>query len=310
MRGPRQWGGLARRGAGRAAGTGASDAWRAATAPDQESETRRSDEPAWAPEEWIDEGEMRDEAEEAVGRGRARRRESEAGGTDRPVRRGPTRSRGPSGGRSSAAQAAAGDDGLRKAVAPNRLDRFEARLKDASDAFRRERYEDARRILRPLAEQAPGASSVRELFGLTLYRLGRWAQAKRELEAFRTQTDSTEQHPVLADCCRALGHYAEVEELWEELRAASPSAELVAEGRIVAAGALADQGRLREAIELLEAAAKPTKRPQQHHLRMAYALADLYERAGELPRARELFGRVAASDEDFVDVQARLRALR
>ena len=26
--------------------------------------------------------------------------------------------------------------------------------------------------------------------------------------------------------------------------------------------------------------------------------------------ARELFGRVAASDEDFVDVQARLRALR
>jgi tetratricopeptide (TPR) repeat protein len=199
---------------------------------------------------------------------------------------------------------------LRGAVAPNRVDRFEARLKDASDAFRRERYEDARRILRPLAEQAPGASSVRELFGLTLYRLGRWAQAKRELEAFRTQTGSTEQHPVLADCCRALGHYAEVEELWEELRAASPSAELVAEGRIVAAGALADQGRLKEAIELLEAAAKPTKRPKQHHLRMAYALADLYERAGELPRARELFGRVAASDGDFVDVQARLRALR
>jgi hypothetical protein len=47
-----------------------------------------------------------------------------------------------------------------------------------------------------------------------------------------------------------------------------------------------------------------------HHLRMAYALADLYERAGDLPKARELFGRVAASDEDFVDVQARLRALR
>jgi tetratricopeptide (TPR) repeat protein len=310
MRGPRQWGGLARRGAGRATGTGASDAWRAATAPEREADDRRSDEPAWAPEEWIDEGELRDEAEEAVGRGRERRPESGVGGTDRPARRGPARSRGPSGGRSSAAAPGASDDGLRKAVAPNRLDRFEARLKDASDAFRRERYEDARRILRPLAEQAPGASSVRELFGLTLYRLGRWAQAKRELEAFRTQTDSTEQHPVLADCCRALGHYAEVEELWEELRAASPSAELVAEGRIVAAGALADQGRLREAIELLEAAAKPTKRPQLHHLRMAYALADLYERAGELPRARELFGRVAASDEDFVDVQARLRALR
>ena len=47
-----------------------------------------------------------------------------------------------------------------------------------------------------------------------------------------------------------------------------------------------------------------------HHLRMSYALADLYERAGDLPKARDLFGRVAATDPDFVDIQARLRALR
>jgi tetratricopeptide (TPR) repeat protein len=195
-------------------------------------------------------------------------------------------------------------------VGANRVARFEARLKDASDAFRRERYEEARRLLRPLAEQAPGASSVRELYGLTLYRLGRWAQAKRELEAFRTQTGSTEQHPVLADCARALGRYAEVEELWEELRAASPSGALVAEGRIVAAGALADQGRLDEAIALLEGGSRPTKKLMLHHLRMSYALADLYERAGDLPKARDLFGRVATTDPDFVDIQARLRALR
>jgi len=195
-------------------------------------------------------------------------------------------------------------------VPPNWRARFEQRLEEAIEAFRRERFEEARRILRPLAEQAPGATSVRELFGLTLYRLGRWAEARRELEAFRVQSGSTEQHPVLADCYRALGQYAEVEELWDELRAASPSAELVAEGRIVAAGALADQGRLDEAIRLLEAGAKPTRRPKLHHLRMAYALADLYERAGDAPRARELFGRVAEADPDFVDVQARLRALR
>jgi tetratricopeptide (TPR) repeat protein len=306
MRGPQNWGGLARRGAGRAAATGASDAWRAAG-----KESRRDDAPGpapdeapWEPEEWIDEGELRDEAEGAVGRGRST-----------PARRRPqSRGQRPEGRSSSSddgvGQPGAGDDDLRGVVAPNRLARFESRLKEASDAFRRERYEDARRILRPLAEQAPGAASVRELFGLTLYRLGRWAQAKRELEAFRTQSNSTEQHPVLADCYRALGQYAEVEELWEELKAASPSAELVAEGRIVAAGALADQGRLDDAIALLDAAAKPTKRPMLHHLRMAYALADLYERAGDAPRARELFGRVAASDPDFVDIQARLRALR
>ena len=296
MRGPRSWGGLARRGAGRA--TSASDAWRAAGR--DTGSTGGAADRGWQPEEWIDEGELRDEAAGAVGRSRRpadgpapARRSRRAAPADVPAAGGD----------------GAGDD-VRQAVAPNRLARFESRLKDATDAFRRERYEDARRALRPLAEQAPGATSVRELYGLTLYRLGRWAQAARELEAFRTQTGGTEQHPVLADCYRALGRYAEVEELWEELRAASPSAELVAEGRIVAAGALADQGRLDEAIELLSAGSKPTKRAKLHHLRVAYALADLYERAGDLPRARELFGLVAASDPDFVDVQARLRALR
>jgi tetratricopeptide (TPR) repeat protein len=200
-------------------------------------------------------------------------------------------------------------DELRKAFGP-RAARAEARLREASNDFRRERYEDARKLLRPLAEQAPSAASVRELFGLTLYRLGRWAPARRELEAFRVLTGSVEQHPVLADTYRALGRYHEVEELWDELKAASPSAGLVAEGRIVAAGALADQGRLDDAIALLQAGMKPTKRPKPHHLRVTYALADLYERAGDAPRARELFGRVAAADPDFVDVHARLRALR
>ena len=33
----------------------------------------------------------------------------------------------------------------------------------------------------------------------------------------------------------------------------------------------------------------PTKRPQEHHLRVTYALADLYERAGDVPKARQLF---------------------
>jgi tetratricopeptide (TPR) repeat protein len=203
------------------------------------------------------------------------------------------------------------DDELRGAVPPGRLPRVAGRLREAGDAFSRGRFEEARQILRPIAQQAPRAASVRELYGLSLYRLGRWAQAAKELEAYRSLTGSVEQNPVLADSYRALGRYAEAEELWDELRAASPRAELVAEGRIVAAGALADQGRLDDAIGVLApAVSRPARKPQLHHLRVAYALADLYERAGELPRARELFGRIAASDADFVDVDARLRALR
>lgn len=160
-----------------------------------------------------------------------------------------------------------------------------------------------------MADRAPDVVSVRELHGLALYRLGRWKAAAAELEAFRALSGSTEQHPVLADCYRALGRHQRVEELWEELRAASPGADLVAEGRIVAAGSLADRGQVREAIALLEGARLPARQPREHHLRVAYALADLYERVGDVPRARRLFGLVAEHDPDLGDVSARLRAL-
>ena len=114
---------------------------------------------------------------------------------------------------------------------------------------------------------------------------------------------------MLADCYRALGRYDAVEALWHELREASPSAELVAEGRIVYAGSLADRGLVREAIAEIEPAVRKVRSPQEHHLRLLYVLADLYERAGDQPRARSLFDRVVAADPGFADAAARRRAL-
>ncbi|MGE3621800.1 MAG: tetratricopeptide repeat protein [Acidimicrobiia bacterium] len=203
----------------------------------------------------------------------------------------------------------ADDPSIARAVGRDRVERFEERLRDAGRTFRRGRYDDARRILRALAEQAPTAESVRELLGLTYYRLGRWRDARRELAAFHDLSGSVEQHPVLADVHRALGQHSRVDELWAELRDVSPSAELVAEGRIVAAGSLADRGRLSDAIALLERARPPAKRPKEHHLRTTYALADLYERAGDLPRARALFATVARHDPELGDVARRIAAL-
>ena len=190
----------------------------------------------------------------------------------------------------------------------------EKRINDAAKAFRGERFEDARRILGDLAERAPSVPAVRELNGLTLYRLRRWKLAAAELEAFRSMTGSTEQHPVLADCYRALKRPAMVAELWDELRQASPSAELVTEGRIVAAGSLADQGKVQDAIDLLSDDKKGKwrlpRQPKEHHLRRAYALADLFERAGDVARARDLFERIQRADARFGDVGRHLKALK
>jgi tetratricopeptide (TPR) repeat protein len=200
---------------------------------------------------------------------------------------------------------------LRRLVGAKRAAVLSERVATAAGAFSRERYPDALRMLRPIAEEVPQSAVVRELYGLTLYRLGRYRLAAAELEAFRDLTgNSTEQHPVLADCYRGLKRYGRIDELWDELREASPSAELVTEGRIVVAGSLADRGRLADAVRLLDKGWKPPRRPAEHHLRRAYALGDLLERAGDLPRARATFGWLAEMDPEFGDVADRVKALR
>jgi tetratricopeptide (TPR) repeat protein len=182
-------------------------------------------------------------------------------------------------------------------------------LQKASRAIDRGYEQEALRILRPLKDRHPTEADVREMLGVALYRLGRWAPARKELEAFVELTGSAVQHPVLMDCARALGRHTIVERLWEELRAASPAPEVMTEGRIVAAGSLADRGRLPEAIKLLERGPLAPRRIAEHHLRLWYALADLHERAGDIPGARFLFRKVSARDPAFVDVAERLATL-
>lgn len=293
--GPKRWGSLGRKGAGRLR-DGQIDARDSVGAAYRDE---RPD-PGFERVEWQRVDDVRKEASGAVRRGRS----TTTNGRETPARRG--RAPREAGRGTGGAQAR---DELVDALGATRGKRSNDRLRDAAHAFERDRFEEARTLLRPLADAAPQAATVRELYGLTLYRLGRWPDATRELEAFRSLTGSTEQHPVLADCYRAQGRHREVEDLWDDLREASPAADLVAEGRIVMAGSLADRHRLHDAITLLERSQRGVKRPKVHHLRQAYALADLYERAGDIARARELFRWVADHEPDFADAAERAGAL-
>jgi Tetratricopeptide repeat len=188
--------------------------------------------------------------------------------------------------------------------------RYYDQLMKAADAYGRDHERDALRLLRPLRDALPESPSVRELLGLVHYRLGHYQAAAKELEAFVELGGSVEQHPVLMDCYRAQRRWRKVDQCWRELTAASPGADVVTEGRIVAAGALADRGRLDEAIALLTRADRRVAKPKPHHVRLWYALADLEERAGNVPRARALFDRVRREDAGFADVAERLAGLR
>ena len=186
------------------------------------------------------------------------------------------------------------------------IKRYEAALQ----AFEAHRYDDARKILSPMAREYADVSAVREMFGLCLYRGGQWKRALGELEtAVRLNPDWIFNHAVIADCHRALGNHQLVEQYWRELAEASPHPELLAEGRIVMAGSLADRGLFVEAMDLMEKAGGDMKRPSEYHLRQWFVIADLYDRQGNVIKARQFFERIAQHDPQFVDVAERLSTL-
>jgi hypothetical protein len=114
---------------------------------------------------------------------------------------------------------------------------------------------------------------------------------------------------VIADCHRAQGRWVAVDQVWAEIKATSPSHDVMAEGRMVAAGALADQGDLRGALDLMEPALKRPKTVRDFHLRQWYVLGDLYDRVGDPISARRWFAAITEFDDEFADVDARLRGL-
>lgn len=198
---------------------------------------------------------------------------------------------------------------LARAAGTDKAPRLRKRLESAARAYDRQRFHEARAILQPLVDQAPGVATVRELLGLTYYRLGRWREAIRQLKANQQLSGTVDQHPVLADCHRALGHHPTVDRMWEELRQQGVGVELLTEGRIVVAGSLADRGRVPEAVTLLEAGPVDVRKPKLHHLRLWYALASMYERGGDVQRARSLYRRLLTSAPGFADAESRLAAL-
>lgn len=236
-------------------------------------------------EQWVDEGSIRAEAEAATRRAAPPRQRAE-------------RSLDPE----LIAEIQASTD-------PKRAARLAERLTAASSALDRERYEEARRMAASLVRELPAVAAVHEVAGLAAYRTGRWRQAVASLELAQELRPDPALLPVIADSYRAMRRWNEVDRVWAQVRAASPPHEVMAEARIVAAGALADRGELREAIALLSAATKPPKRVRDHHLRQWYVLADLYDRAGDPVAAARWFGEVARRDPGYADVRDRLRAL-
>lgn len=248
---------------------------------------------AFVREQWVDDGPIRSAAEDAAARAlREQTPVTDEGRRRRPAELDPE----------VATQ-------VEKEAGSQKAGRYNERLTSAAEALARGRFDDARRMVQPVLRDLPNLAMGHEITGLAFYSTGQWRKAAAELELARQLDHSVRHHPVLADCYRALRRYDVVAELWAELRAASPEPSVMAEGRIVAASAQADQGNLAEALRLLQKARDVPKKVREHHLRQWYVLADLHDRSGDIVEARRFFGLVAQHDSEFADVMQRLANL-
>lgn len=238
-------------------------------------------------EQWVDEGSIRDVASSAARRA-----------SDAPSKRRPPKPLDPE------VQAE-----LTEALGAQRGQRLADRLAQASEALDRERFQEARRLAGAIVKEAPNVAAAQEVLGLSNYRLGNWKAAARSLEAAHDLHPDPAMLPVIADCHRALRNWKAVDRVWQEIKSTSPSHDVMAEGRIVAAGALADRDDLRGALALMEPATKRAKSVRDHHLRQWYVLGDLYDRLGDPINARRWFAAVVDHDPDFADADHRLRGL-
>jgi hypothetical protein len=157
---------------------------------------------------------------------------------------------------------------------------------------------------RAARDRASRVAVVREAVGVAAYHAGDYAEAARELRAYRRMSGDPGYRAVLADCERALGRPEVSLRLVGEALGETSDPDEVAELRLVEAGARQDLGETPAARLVLEAALGGRPSPDAvtgddpARLRLAAAYADVLEAAGDAERAALWHAAVAAADPD------------
>jgi tetratricopeptide (TPR) repeat protein len=166
---------------------------------------------------------------------------------------------------------------------------------------------------RAARDRASRVAAVREAVGVAAYYAGDYAEAAREIRAYRRMSGDTAYRAVLADCERAQGRPDVALRLVAEALTESPDPEETVELRIVEAGARLDLDEAPAARLVLEGALGGRPDPASLgagdplRLRLASAYADLLEAQGETARATEWLTAIAAADpEDLTGAVDRL----
>jgi tetratricopeptide (TPR) repeat protein len=201
-------------------------------------------------------------------------------------------------------------DEIRRTAPPGKEKDVLSRLARAIELLDRDDPKAAAAEAEKAKALAPRAAATREVLGLALYGLGRWQDAITELKAYKRISGRSDQNHLIADSLRGLGRPAEAVPLAEELlREKGAPNEAKAEAVIVAASALADQGRFAEALAFLSRAKTRDDVAEGYTLRLWYVKGDILERAGRPAEAAQEFRRIMRHDAGAYDVAERLAAI-
>ena len=161
---------------------------------------------------------------------------------------------------------------------------------------------------RAARDRASRVAAVREAVGVAAYHAGDYAEAAREIRAYRRMSGDRGYRAVLADCERALGRPDVALRLVAEALAEGPEADETTELRLVEAGARSDLGEHAAARLVLEGALGGRPDPARldvddpDQVRVAAAYAELLRVMGEDEAAAEWSAVVAAASPDDDDI--------
>jgi len=169
----------------------------------------------------------------------------------------------------------------------------------------------ARRYLAWAKHLAPRSPSVREAFGIALYREGDLHVALSELQAYRRLSGGTDQNHLIADCIRSEGRDAERAvvvgmELVDDERA---DIERRVEAAIVVAAVHLDGGRAARARPLIQrfiVGPEAASVPVESTVRLLWVAADIALAEGRREDALRALERLASLDSDYPDVADRI----
>jgi tetratricopeptide (TPR) repeat protein len=157
---------------------------------------------------------------------------------------------------------------------------------------------------RAARDRASRVAAVREAVGVAASHAGDFAEAGREIRAYRRMSGDRGYRAVLADCERALGRSDVALRLVAEALADEPDTDESLELRIVEAGARLDLGEDAAARLVLESALGGRPDPagldagDAGRVRLAAAYADLLQAQGEDEQAGVWFAALAAADPE------------